>query len=184
MNDQAWYLKGFRKARAAGPAWNLAKTAMHTSLFWALLLFLVPWQLARLDVWAGWGTFALPGASVWPWVGFALFGGLGLWSGATMAYHGQGTPLPLDFPNRLVVRGPYRFVRNPMALAGLTQGLFVGLHLGSWLTIAYIVAGGLLWNYFARPPEEHHLELEFGEEYRAYKANVGCWIPRLRPYSA
>ncbi len=99
-----------------------------------------------------------------------------------MAIIGQGTPLPLDHPNRLVIRGPYRFVRNPMAIAGLSQGLFAGLFFGSWLAIPYVVIGGLSWNLFARPPEEHHLAIDFGEPYLRYKEAVGCWIPRLTPY--
>ena len=181
-DDTAWYLKGFRKAEPAGPVWNLAKTCMHTMFFWSVFLFILPWQIVRLDVLVGIGTYGFPGQAWLPWVGFALFGSLGLWSGITMAYHGQGTPLPLDFPNRLVLKGPYRFVRNPMAIAGLTQGIFVGLDLGSTLTIVYVVAGGILWNALARPPEEHHLEIEFGDEYREYTRNVGCWIPRLTPY--
>jgi protein-S-isoprenylcysteine O-methyltransferase Ste14 len=48
-------------------------------------------------------------------------------------------------PNRLVVAGPYRWVRNPMALASIAQGVAVGLILSSWLVVVYAVAGALLW---------------------------------------
>jgi protein-S-isoprenylcysteine O-methyltransferase Ste14 len=34
--------------------------------------------------------------------------------------------------NRLVVVGPYRIVRNPMAVAGALQTIGVGLWVGSW----------------------------------------------------
>lgn len=180
--DGAWYLRGFRRAREASAGWNVFKTLAHTSLFWGVFLFVLPWQLTRLERWWGIAGYSFPTQSWSPWVGFALMGALGLWSGVTMALVGRGTPLPLDFPNRLVVRGPYRFVRNPMAIAGLSQGAFVGLYLGSWLVLVYVVAGGLIWNALARPPEEHHLTLEFGEEYERYTRNVRCWIPRLTPY--
>ncbi len=49
-----------------------------------------------------------------------------LWCIFTFATIGKGTPAPFDPPRRLVIRGPYRYVRNPMyigavlALAGAT----------------------------------------------------------------
>lgn len=182
--ENPWYLKGFRKARVAGAGWNLFKTALHTSFFWSIFLFLIPWSISRLEISLGITPYAIPGPSWWPWIGFGVFGSFGLSTGAIMAYFGRGTPLPLDYPNRLVLVGPYRYVRNPMAIAGLTQGIFVGLYFGSYLTILYVIAGGIIWNVFARPPEEHHLELEFGQPYRDYKAAVPCWIPRFSPYVA
>lgn len=53
-----------------------------------------------------------------------------------------------------MIAGPYRFVRNPMALAGVTQAAAVGLMLGSWLVVAYAVIGSSLWNHVVRPGEE------------------------------
>lgn len=40
---------------------------------------------------------------------------LTLWCVVVFAWLGKGTPLPFD-PRRLVVRGPYRAMRNPMAI--------------------------------------------------------------------
>ena len=181
--EEPWYLKGFRKAKVASAGWNLFKTAMHTTFFWSIFLFALPFAISKLEVTLGISPYTVPGPPWWPWIGFAMFGTLGLSTGAIMAYVGKGTPLPLDYPNQLVLVGPYRYVRNPMAIAGLTQGLFVGLYLGSYLTILYIIAGGIIWNVFARPPEEHHLEIEFGQPYKDYKQSVPCWIPRLTPYT-
>jgi protein-S-isoprenylcysteine O-methyltransferase Ste14 len=81
--------------------------------------------------------------------------------------------------NRLVVSGPYRWVRNPMAIAGIVQGVAVGLVLSSWLVVAYAVAGSLLWNYAIRPLEEADLEERFGSEFRQYRDSVRCWIPAI-----
>jgi protein-S-isoprenylcysteine O-methyltransferase Ste14 len=180
--DSPWYLKGFRKAKVASPWWNLTKTLIHTTLFWSVFLFLIPWAMSTLEGQWGWNPPTFPGHRAVAIAGFVVAGSLGLWSGATMAIIGGGTPLPLDHPNRLVVRGPYRYVRNPMAIAGLSQGLFAGIFYGSWLAIPYVVIGGVLWNALARPPEERQLERDFGEPYARYKAAVGCWIPLLRPY--
>lgn len=182
MSKQPWYLKGFRRARQASAGWNLFKTWLHTLFFWSIFLFLLPWLISVAERMIGLKAYHFPTQHWSPWIGFALMGALGLYSGATMALVGRGTPLPLDFPNRLVLVGPYRYVRNPMAIAGLSQAIFVGLYLGSWLVPLYSITGGLIWNFFARPPEEHHLELEFGQPYLDYKANTRCWIPSLTPY--
>jgi protein-S-isoprenylcysteine O-methyltransferase Ste14 len=45
-----------------------------------------------------------------------LGGALALWCIVTFAVVGRGTPAPFDPPRKLVVRGRYQFVRNPMYL--------------------------------------------------------------------
>jgi protein-S-isoprenylcysteine O-methyltransferase Ste14 len=125
-------------------------------------------------------SVALPPVA-WP-VGAALLvlaSALGLSSAFVMSTRGKGTPLPSAMPNHLVVAGPYRWVRNPMAVAGIAQGVGVGLMLSSWLVVAYAVIGSVLWNYAVRPSEEADLERRFGAEFQRYRATVRCWIPRL-----
>ena len=90
---------------------------------------------------------------------------------------GRGTPLPLDCPPKLVVRGAYRLVRNPMAVSGLSQGMAVAIGFGSISIACYVVVGMVFWNYFVRPIEEADLEKRFGESYRLYRSKVKCWIP-------
>jgi len=96
-----------------------------------------------------------------------------------MSWLGKGTPLPLDCPNELVIKGPYKVVRNPMAVAGISQGICVGIILGSFLVIIYAILGGLLWHLFVKPVEEKDLEERFGKSYLDYKKKVKCWIPRI-----
>jgi protein-S-isoprenylcysteine O-methyltransferase Ste14 len=102
-----------------------------------------------------------------------------MWSAVVMSMLGDGTPLPSAMPNRLVIAGPYRWIRNPMAVAGIAQGVAIGLILQSWLVVAYAVAGSLLWNYGVRPHEEYDLRERFGEEFQQYCDTVRCWIPRV-----
>ncbi|MGD2081250.1 MAG: isoprenylcysteine carboxylmethyltransferase family protein [Nitrospirota bacterium] len=97
--------------------------------------------------------------------------------------HGDGTPAPWAPPRRLVVRGAYRRVRNPMILSVISILLGEALTLGS----IYVFLWGLvffvlnhLWFVFY---EEPRLEGRFGWEYREYRRNVPRWIPRLRPWS-
>ncbi len=60
----------------------------------------------------------------------------------------------------------------------------MGLYLGSSAVLLYVIAGGVVWNFLVRPWEEADLERRFGDEYRAYRAQVRCWIPRRIPYPA
>lgn len=119
---------------------------------------------------------AWPGAVV-----LILASALGLWAAVAMSTRGDGTPLPAATANRLVVAGPYRFVRNPMAVAGIAQAIGVGLLLGSWPVVLYALCGAVYWDRLVRPYEEADLVARFGEPYKEYRARVDCWIPRLAP---
>jgi protein-S-isoprenylcysteine O-methyltransferase Ste14 len=173
---------GFRpaKARAEASAHVIA-TAAQIVLFWGLFLVVFPLFIAALE--QRWGlALAFPpfGQEIGVVV-LALASALGIWAAAAMSTRGGGTPLPAAMATRLVIAGPYRFVRNPMAMAGIIQGAAVGLILSSWLVVAYAIAGSLVWNWVVRPLEEADLDARFGEEYRSYRAAVRCWVPRLRP---
>ena len=74
-----------------------------------------------------------------------------------MVRDGKGTPLPLDQTNKLVVKGPYRYVRNPMAIAGLGQGIAVSVLLGSIHIFVYTLVGAILWQVVVRPMEERNM---------------------------
>lgn len=98
--------------------------------------------------------------------------------GATLALAGRGTPLPCDTARMLVDRGRYRLVRNPMAVAGIGQGLSVALWSGSATVALYAVAGALVWHVGVRPSEDRDLEARFDDAYRRYRAAVPLWCPR------
>ncbi|MDX2041091.1 MAG: isoprenylcysteine carboxylmethyltransferase family protein [Acidobacteriota bacterium] len=170
----------FRQAVQAKPLWNLAKTLGQITIFWSFFLIALPALIHRVEVELGIPQFA---GQRWLAIGmFGLLSAVGLWSGVTMAWLGAGTPLPVDGTRQLVVRGPYAFVRNPMALAGMGQGLAVGIYLGSVLVMLYSIAGSLAWNYIARPLEEVELAEKFGDSYERYRAEVKCWWLRLTPF--
>jgi protein-S-isoprenylcysteine O-methyltransferase Ste14 len=173
-----------REARPASRSWNVVKTLSQTAVFWSVFLFLFPWGIFALEGEAGLGSWRF-GCSAGQWGGSLLFllgGSLGLASGFVMATHGRGTPLPSDCPRELVVSGPYRYVRNPMAIGGLIQGVGVGIFLGSPAVVAYALLGGPVWHLLVRPWEESDLERRFGELYRRYHRAVQCWLPRWRGY--
>jgi protein-S-isoprenylcysteine O-methyltransferase Ste14 len=53
---------------------------------------------------------------------------------------GRGTPAPWDPPQRLVVEGPYRYVRNPMISSALMMLAGEVLLLGSWPIAVWLLA--------------------------------------------
>jgi protein-S-isoprenylcysteine O-methyltransferase Ste14 len=156
---------------------HVLATAGQIVVFWGSFLVVAPLAIRWLE--SRWRvSLPLPDAAL-P-VGIVvlvLASALGIWSAAAMSTRGGGTPLPSATATRLVIAGPYRFVRNPMALAGVTQAAAVGLVLGSWLVVAYAVIGSSLWNHVVRPGEEADLEARFGDPFRRYRAAVRCWVP-------
>jgi protein-S-isoprenylcysteine O-methyltransferase Ste14 len=95
---------------------------------------------------------------------------------------GQGTPAPWDPPKKLVVRGPYRYVRNPMITGALLLLLAEAMLLQSWPIAIWLVLFFIGNSVYFPLVEEKGLEKRFGDAYRKYKANVPRWIPRLRAW--
>jgi protein-S-isoprenylcysteine O-methyltransferase Ste14 len=97
------------------------------------------------------------------------------------ARSGRGTLSPVDPPRRLVVRGLYRYVRNPMYLSVTT------IVFGEWLLTrspALLIYWSIWFagaNLFVIGYEEPNLRRRFGPSYDAYTRQVGRWIPRPRP---
>ncbi len=107
----------------------------------------------------------------------ALGAALVLWSGYGFAFIGRGTPNPIDEPTRLVVWGPYRWVRNPIYVGAVT--VVVGEAIASSLVLlAYAVIMWTLFHVFVVLWEEPHLTRRFGQSYLEYKRRVPRWIPR------
>ncbi|SMX69532.1 isoprenylcysteine carboxylmethyltransferase family protein [Brevibacterium linens] len=155
----------------------LVHTTVQIVVFWGVFLIIIPVIInAFEDRW----NLAYKFPILLVVVGFALLAVssvIGVWSARAIANFGSGTPLPSQMAHHLVARGPYAFVRNPMAIAGIVQGVAMGLLIGSWLVVVYALIGSLLWNWFIRPHEETDLLERFGDEYRDYAKRVRCWWP-------
>jgi protein-S-isoprenylcysteine O-methyltransferase Ste14 len=145
----------------------------------------VPWWLARgagvaPAIGSSTSEFAIQiaGAAVLS-VGIVLF----VASLRRFATEGDGTLAPWDPPRRLVVRGPYRYVRNPM-ISGVIFIVFGEALLLLSRPHAMWAAMILIVNLIYIPLlEEPMLEERFGEDYREYCRHVGRILPRLRPWS-
>lgn len=110
----------------------------------------------------------------------AAGGALGLWCVFAFVFVGRGTPAPFDPPRRLVIVGPYRYVRNPMFLGA---GIALAGAAGFFHSIALLAYAGLFLvaaHVFVVLYEEPTLARLFGEEYTAYRATVRRWLPRFK----
>jgi len=139
---------------------------------------LIPWQLT------GWGV------NHWP-LPIRLAGlpmiiaGLGVLvdAFARFALEGLGTPAPIAPTRSLVIRGAYRYVRNPMYLAVAMLLVGQGLLLGQPGLLVYAAAFGIAVALFVRVYEEPTLARRFGAQYEAYRRSVPAWRPRVTPWA-
>ena len=140
--------------------------------------------------------FALTPSRAWIATPAGVVGLLGIVAGglvmvacvAEFATRGRGTPAPIDPPRQLVVRGPYRFVRNPMYL-GMVLVLLGELSLAFSRGFAGYIAGWFAcMHLLVVLYEEPTLRRKFGVDYERYTREVGRWWPsfgkRQAPASA
>jgi len=99
------------------------------------------------------------------------------------ARSGRGTLSPVDPPRDLVVRGLYRYVRNPMYLSVTTIVLGEVLLTGSRPLLVYWAIWFAAVNLFVIGYEEPTLRRQFGESYARYTRAVPRWLPRFRTTS-
>lgn len=98
------------------------------------------------------------------------------------AHFGKGTLAPFDEPQKLVVQGLYRYVRNPMYVGVVLMLFGEALFFRSWVILAWAGAFFVLSSTFVMLYEEHRLQEKFGASYKQYCKSVGRWIPG-KPYT-
>lgn len=154
----------------------LARAATYSTLFIGLLLVFLP---GRVLAWSG---IVRPAALGLAELSGILLGALGaalaLWCILAFAVIGKGTPAPFDPPRSLVVRGPYRYVRNPMYLGAALALGGAALFYRSLPLLGYVAAFLLITHLFVIVYEEPTLGRLFGPEYQVYRARVKRWLPR------
>ena len=99
-----------------------------------------------------------------------------LWDFATF---GRGTPAPIDAPKRLVVRGLYRYTRNPMYVGVLNVIVGWAVLLQAPTLVLYAFAVGVAFHLFVVLYEEPHLRRLFGVDYETYCSRVSRWLPTV-----
>ena len=98
------------------------------------------------------------------------------------AWQGFGTPAPVAPPQRLVVTGLYRHVRNPMYVAVVAIVLGQALLFGQGRLLLYGAVTWTLFHLFVLVYEEPTLRRRFPNDYARYRREVPRWIPRIRPW--
>lgn len=156
------------------------------SLLWTLLLpgtvagYLPWWYFGLREARPEWGRPA-----TWACLGMIAFGVTMLltcvWD---FARSGRGTLSPADPPRTLVVRGLYRYVRNPMYIAVTVVVLGEALLSRSTALGAYAAIWFAFVNAFVLGYEEPTLRSTFGAQYDRYCHDVGRWLPRRRTKEA
>ena len=146
-----------------------------STLFIAFLLLYLP---ARVLSWSG---LARPSAIAAPQIAGMILTAAGaaiaLSCIVTFVLIGKGTPAPFDAPRRLVARGPYRFVRNPMYLGATLALSGAALFYRSPALLGYAAAFILLAHLFVVLYEEPTLRRTFGADYDAYCHRTRRWWP-------
>lgn len=153
----------------------LLKSALFAVLSQGVFAVLVPLLLA--------GERSVAGP---PWAAAAaclLALGVGIYAHCAwiFARFGDGTPAPMDAPKRLVTRGLYRHVRNPMYLAVLSMICGWAVLYAAAAVAVYAAALFAFLSMSLRFYEEPRLTRQFGAEYVRYTQRVGRWLPRWRP---
>jgi protein-S-isoprenylcysteine O-methyltransferase Ste14 len=149
----------------------------YATLFVGLLLIYLP---TRLLSWSG---IVPPQSIEGPQIMGTMIGSAGaviaLCCIVTFVWIGKGTPAPFDPPRRLVVQGPYRFVRNPMYIGAGLALAGAALFYESVPLLVYVGAFLLASHLFVLLYEEPTLRRTFGPEYEAYCHRVRRWWPHV-----
>lgn len=132
---------------------------------------------------------ALIGISVPSWIRFVglsvivLSGALSYSSFWLFMTRGKATALPTDAPTKMLVFGPYRYVRNPMYIGNIGMVFGSAMFFRSPGILAYAIALCMLTHLYVVLHEEPRLLVKFGNDYQTYRTAVRRWWPSLFPYS-
>lgn len=154
-------------------------TALKT-LLWSIfvpgtLTILVPYLLLS----SGLKLFpvALQGFRFLGLIPIALGALIYFWCAWDFTFKGEGTPAPFDPPKRVVVKGPYRYVRNPMYVAATLILIGEALWFESAVILIYAAIVFSFFHLWVVVYEEPTLKRKFGDSYESYCREVSRWLP-------
>ena len=149
-------------------------------IFWVIIPFFIIVVSSYVDQWLHlpkfrYGLINPVIASVFIVAGW-LFAN---WTVKVQFSFGKGTPIPLMATQKLIIKAPYTYCRNPMTLGTTIFYLGVAIWLGSFSAIGLglVYPVGIL--IYIKLIEEKELEERFGSEYLDYKRRTPFLIPRF-----
>jgi protein-S-isoprenylcysteine O-methyltransferase Ste14 len=158
---------------------RVALSVWFVTFYW-LLFFFLPSRFIEWNVEFGWpvwrsGPTRALGALM-------LVGGVGVIAHCTglFAFIGRGTPVPVAPPEKLVIRGLYRYSRNPIYVANVVVWLGIFLWNGHVTLLLLTVMAITVTELVIVLSEEPGLRRRFGSDYEDYCAQVPRWL-RPRP---
>lgn len=152
------------------------QTVLIALLFGLMTLILIP----LLFIWLNF-QFSLPTYSflMFRLVGVVLilFGtAFLLYSISLFHFSGKGTPVPINPPKKLVVKGVYKHTRNPMYISLLLILLGYFIVFGQLLLLLNLFIMTVLFHLFVTRYEEPTLNKKFGKTYTDYCKGVPRWL--------
>ncbi len=163
------------------PAQRMAALSVEAIFFLAIAPLALLLVGRAIDRWLGWPALALP-----PLNGIAggllILGGwlLAVWTIYVQFTLGRGTPVPLMATQKLIVRPPYAYCRNPMALGAIVLYFGVSVAAGSAGAALLVLLGAVALLTYIKVVEEKEMVARFGAEYLEYRVEVPFIVPRLR----
>jgi protein-S-isoprenylcysteine O-methyltransferase Ste14 len=149
-------------------------------IFWIIIPFFIIVVSSYIDPWFHLPKFRYGLINLVIGLLFIVVGWLlANWTVRVQFTLGKGTPIPLMATQKLIVKGPYTYCRNPMTLGTAIFYLGVAMWLGSISAIGLglIYPAGIL--IYIKLIEERELEERFGSEYLEYKKSTPFLIPCL-----
>ena len=102
------------------------------------------------------------------------------WGAWDFTFVGKGTPSPISPPKVLVVRGLYRYVRNPIYLGILLVLAGEALFFQELILVVYAGLFFLSFNRYVVNNEEPMLRRNFGANYKLYCHAIPRWLPKIK----
>lgn len=153
------------------------RTLAYATVFIGFLIVYLPSRIM------GWTGTTMPLEIHGPQITGMVVGALGVALTLACVFSfirmGRGTPAPFDAPRQLVIRGPYRVVRNPMYIGAAIILAGIAIFYESLAIVIYAVGFLLVFHLFVVFYEEPTLRRKFGPDYIAYSHRVGRWWPAL-----
>ena len=105
---------------------------------------------------------------------------MALWS-ILYFFRVKGTPVPFNPPPRLVMTGPYAYVRNPMLTGVFTMLFGLGVYSRSLSLLFVFTPLFIIFNYWElKMIEEPELQKRLGKAYMEYKSRTPMFIPHIK----